>query len=488
MREWIGIYWPYVSGAVVFTTAVVAASHAILYKREVRASIGWVGLVLFVPLLGALLYALLGINRIRRKAATLRRIAGRRRDARAALPCSREDVLERFGRARADLASAVGRITSRPLLGGNQATPLSCGDQAYPAMLDAIAGARQSVTMMTFIFDNDAWGRRFVEALVAAHDRGVEVRVLIDAAGVRYTRPPISRALRRAGVPTALFMPIVFARLFHLNLRLHRKLLVVDGELAFSGGLNIRAGHVLEAPCSAKAQQRDDTHRIRDLHFRLEGPIVGQLQETFAEDWAFTSGEELAGSRWFPQLDVRGEVLARAIGDGPDEDLDRMQWTLLVALASARESIRIVTPYFLPEQPIVSALNAAALRGVQVDIVVPERGNLRLVAWAMWAQFWRVLRHGCRLWLSPPPFDHTKLLVIDDEWALFGSTNWDPRSLRLNFELNVEAFDSALAKQLGAEVDARIGRARLLSREELEGRGLPRRLRDGLARLLSPYL
>ena len=492
MREWLAIYWPYLSGGVAFAAAMATAGHALLHKREVRASIGWVGLILFVPLLGALLYGLLGINRIRRRAVALRRQQTRQRPPRPQPAVKRQTVLERFGRSRADLAGAIGRITEAPLLADNTVECLDGGDETYPVMLSAIEGAQRSISLTTFIFDNDALGARFADALTEARGRGVEVRVLIDAAGVRYTRPPIHGPLRRAGVPTALFLLLALTRALHLNLRSHRKALIIDGRRAFCGGMNIRAGHLLRGgPLLAAEELRPPRQQIRDLHFDLEGPVVGQLQEVFADDWAFAHGERLEGETWFPELDrsPHGGVLARAIADGPDADLDRLQWSLLTALASARESVRIVTPYFLPEQPLVSALNAAALRGVEVDIVVPEEGNLRLVALAMWAQFWRVLRHeGCRLWLTPPPFDHSKLFIVDGEWTLFGSTNWDPRSLRLNFELNVEAYDRALAKHLTAEADRRISEARQLTREELEGLSLPRRLRDGLARLLSPYL
>lgn len=480
MSEWFATYWPYhLSGLGAAVLAVAAAVHAILYKREVRAAIGWVGLIWLVPFLGALLYGLLGINRIERKALALRGRRGPRQAIVEVAPVSSEEVASRYGSERGELAQLVGRATHRILLPGNHITPLAEGDRAFPAMLEAIGAAQRSITLTAFIFDNDSVGREFAEALAAAAERGVAIRVLIDAAGVRYKRPPIHRLLRRLGLPVALFMPIVFARLLHLNLRNHRKVLVIDGSVAFTGGMNLREGHRLE---------RKPRHPVRDLHFRVEGPVVAQLQGVFAEDWEFSSGEVLAGEPWFPRLAPQGPSLARAISDGPDEDLDRMHWTLLGAIATARRSVRIVTPYFLPEQPLMTALDVAAMRGVEVDIVLPEWGNLRIVRWAMWAHYARVLDYGCRVWLTPPPFDHTKLLVVDDEWSLFGSTNWDPRSLRLNFELNVEAYDRELAKQLGTMIDERIARARRLELAELAQRSLPLRLRDGIARLLSPYL
>src|SRR5262249_41997690 len=158
-----------------------------------------------------------------------------------------------------------------------------------------------------------------------------------------------------------------------MNLRIHRKIVVVDGEVGFTGGINIRIGHCL---------QRHPRSPVQDLHFRVQGPVVGQLQEAFADDWMFTTGEALRGELWFPQLRKTGPVLARAVTDGPDEDFEKLRWTLLGALAIARHSVQIITPYFLPDPAVVSALNLAAMRGVQVEILLPSRSNLPFVHWA----------------------------------------------------------------------------------------------------------
>jgi cardiolipin synthase len=157
-------------------------------------------------------------------------------------------------------------------------------------------------------------------------------------------------------------------------------------------------------------------------------------------------------------------------------------------LACAQTSVVIVTPYFLPDAALVSALNVAAMRGVTVDIVLPGKNNLRLVQWACMAMLWQVLKHGCRVWFTPPPFDHTKLMLVDGGWSLVGSGNWDPRSLRLNFEFNIECHDRQLASQLAELADEKIAKARRITLEEVDSRGIPTRLRDGMARLLTPYL
>jgi cardiolipin synthase len=377
----------------------------------------------------------------------------------------------------AELARLVDDATGRPLLPGNRIVPLIDGDQAYPEMLAAIASAERSVALATYIFESGATGMRFVDALADAQARGVVVRVLLDDFGVRYALPTVDRILQRRGVRVARFLPAWRARYF--NLRNHRKLMVVDGRVGFSGGMNIRAGHVLAA------QPRQP---LRDLHFRVEGPVVAHLMEVLAEDWEFTTREPLRGEDWFPRLHAQGPTLARGIPDGPDEDLDKIRWAFLGGIACARRSIRVLTPYFLPDQSIATAFNVAAMRGVKVDIVLPERGNLPLVEWAMWGHLRKVMGHGCRIWLTPRPFDHSKLLVVDESWLLFGSPNWDPRSLRLNFELGVECYDPELAARMARLADERIAQAREVLVHELENRPFALQLRDGMARLLTPYL
>jgi cardiolipin synthase len=347
-------------------------------------------------------------------------------------------------------------------------------------MLAAIDDARRSVALASFIFGDDAAGRPFVEALARAAARGVEVRVLLDGVGVHYNWPPVFRHLRRVGVRTALFLPgLRDAGLAFFNLRNHRKVLTVDGKVAFTGGLNIQARNI---------NADDPRHPVRDLHFRLEGPIVGQLQEAFAEDWAFTTREILDGAPWYPTLIPVGNTTARCFTDGPDGNLEILRTVLMGALASARQSVRIVTPYFLPDQPTIAALAVAALRGVSVDIVLPEHVNIPLVKWAASAQLWQVLRPGCRVFYTPMPFDHSKLMIVDADWVLFGSSNWDPRSLRLNFELDVECHDPHLAAQLDAIVEGRILSGRRITLEEMDARRPMTKIRDGMARLLSPYL
>lgn len=474
-------WWPYAAGALAFAMSLVASLHAVLRKRDVRAAIGWVGLIWLAPWIGAIVYAAFGLNRIKRRASQLHR--QRRR-----LPLSTTAAM-RIARAKREVLadpqlralSLLGdRLTERPVVGGNAVRMLRDGDESYPVMLEAIQGAQRSIALSTYIFASDESGRPFIDALIAAHRRGVEVRVLVDGFGSLYTWPRAHTALQQAGVRAELFAPqLRHAGLAFFNLRNHRKILTIDGAIAFTGGTNIRRDNLHAVR---------PKHPVRDLHFRITGPVVAQIQDAFAEDWVFSTGEILDGPAWYPELTDAGGTIARVITDGPDGDLEVLSRVLHGAIDMARESITILTPYFLPDPGLITALSVAALRGVEVRIVLPAHVNIVPVQWAAAAQLWQVLRPGCRVFLSPKPFDHSKLMVVDRHWALVGSTNWDPRSLRLNFELDVELYCATCASALDDHAQARIAESREVSLAELDGRPLGIKVRDGLARLLSPYL
>ena len=472
--------FPQVVVALNILIALLTSSHVILHKTDTHAAIAWVGLIWLVPFIGTLLYLFLGINRIHRRA----------RDLKSEEICSRstlqrpttypQDHIQTVKTHLHELIRVGNHITHHPLVGGNQIEPLIGGNQAYPAMLDAITQAKHSISLESYIFEATGIGQNFVRALADAQNRGVKTRVLIDDVGARYSRPRIHKVLRHHKVRTALFLPALLPRGFtHFNLRSHRKILVVDGKIGFTGGMNIRQACIL---------QSSPPYPTQDVHFRVDGPVVAQLQEAFVEDWAFTTREQLEGPLWFPPLSAAGDMLARGVIDGPDKDIGNLHWMLMSALITARHSIRLMTPYFLPDDVIIQTLHIAAMRGIKVDIVVPEKGNLPIVRWAQSSQYSLVLGHGCRLWLTPPPFEHTKLFVIDGAWSFVGSGNWDPRSLRLNFEFNLEIFDEKFATTLEQYIQARIAEARLLTKEELQSQSVPLRLRNGIARLLKPYL
>ncbi len=467
-----------------FLLPLAASIHVVITKRNVQARAGWVAIVWLVPVLGVLLYLLLGINRIRRRAVYLQR---RRARPLASTPERLlSDSDSRLPESLHAIQRVIDQVTPRALRSGNLIQVYERGDDAWRAMLDAIRSAQHSISLCSYIFDNDVLGRQVADALAAAQQRGVDVRVLIDAVGIRYSwfnawADPIDRRLTEAGVRVARFLPPRFLpwHLPYANLRNHRKILVVDGVTGFTGGMNVRDGHV---------RPTREPGAILDLHFCLRGPVVAQMQRAFQEDWLFATGESLEGEAWFPPLLPAGQTLARGISDGPDEDADRLLWTYLAGIQAAQRDVLILTPYFVPEPELIMALRLAAMRGVNVTIILPEHSNLAPVDWAAKGPLEELLASGCRVLLTPPPFDHGKLFLVDDAWTLIGSGNWDARSLKLNFEFVVECYDPALGLRLRYVLNERMARARTLELAELQDRPFLLRLRDGLAGLFSPYL
>ncbi len=477
-------YWPIVLAVIERLVAISVSAHAILTKRESRSAIGWVALIWLAPITGSVVYWVFGVNRLLRRGNRLQKeLEVVLRRVRPSVPQQSQAFLEaaklqfpHFGQ----MHELVGELTGAPLLPGNRVVPLVGGEVAFPRMLAAIEGAQFSISLQSYIFDPDRAGHEFIDALKAAQARGVEVRVLIDGVGAKYSWRSAIRLMRREGLNCRAFLPTIGpSSTFYSNLRNHRKSMVIDGHIGFTGGMNIRQNLRLDW---------NPPHPVQDLHFEFEGPIALHLQEVFAMDWCFAANEVLSGEHWFPLPAPAGNTWCRGIPDGPDEDFEKLKMTILGGIGMAQKSIVIMTPYFLPDEAIVAALNVAAMRGVRVCILIPEVNNIRLVKWASLALLPQLLERGCEVFSTPPPFDHTKLFQVDEEWTLIGSTNWDARSLRLNFEFNVECYGHELNKLLSAIARDKIQQARPFNLIELQQRPLWRRLRDGIARLASPYL
>lgn len=484
VQLWLAEYWPHILFVISGLASTAAAVHAAMTKQDVRAAIGWVAVVIFSPLLGAAFYLVAGINRVRKQ-----RVSQQRADTLIPQEVIHQLLVEDVASVSGEQFSALkilgDRVSDFKLLHANKIRLLNGGDETYPAMLAAIKAAQHSIALQSYIFDHDEVGEELAQALIDAHTRGIAVRVLIDAVGAKYSRPPIVHMLEKGGVQTALFMrPVIGVRLVYANLRSHRKLLVIDGTHGFTGGMNIRAGFV-----TAIAKE-NVTH---DTHFQVSGPVVYQLMLNFAHDWQFTTQEKLSGPAWFSTsaadiVEPGGGVPLRCVPSGPDSTLGSTHDMLLGALSVAQRHVRIQSPYFLPDLSLVAALSTAARRGVLVDIVIPGANNLKLVNSAMMAQIDQLILTGCRVWRASGTFDHSKLFTVDGGWSYVGSSNLDPRSLRLNFELDLEVYDRRLAQQLDARIDAAIARAERITIRSLMRRPFLLRLRDKIVWLASPYL
>jgi cardiolipin synthase len=445
-------------------TAVIAGGHALLKKQEPRAAQVWLIICVFIPYLGPFAYFLFGINRIETRARRLREPPPEVPTAVAAP----EDPPSRF--------ASVGRsVLQIPASRGNAVRPLVNGESAYPAMLAAIDRAERYVYLASYIFSNDHIGKRFVQTLAQAQKRGVTVRVLVDAIGEWYSLPRIKREMARAAIPYRRFLPPRWFPPFgYVNLRTHRKLLIVDGAIGFTGGMNIGERHVMD---------RFGRRSADDVHFELRGPVVTELTRVFVDDWQFAC-DEVLNPEVAPEA-PEGAHWCRVVPDGPNEDMDKLASVLQGAIANAERTVSIMTPYFLPERDLLVGLQTAALRGVDVRVVIPRRSNLPYVDWATRHVLPELARKGVRIF-SREPFSHAKLFAADDAYALIGTANLDPRSLRLNFELGVEVFDAEFATQIRHMVCAS-GDLQVTS-EALSQRSLPARLRDATAALFTPYL
>ena len=466
---------------IIVALSCTAAGHALLQKRDSRSALGWMGLSLTLPLVGPFFYWCLGINRISRRARIWQK-SGRRISGIEIYPPSQEERPVHLPTGAAhltDLKTLADRVVKTRLRGGNQVTPLVNGEEAYPAMLEAIGRARRNINLSSYIFEADEIGTVFVERLKEAAGRGVEVRVILDAMGEKYSRRSPRTTLAGSAVYLKHFLPLRHGA--YINLRNHRKLLIVDGREAFTGGMNIRDRHLVSRTKPATA--------VQDMHFHLQGPVVSDLQRAFLEDWHFVAGEPVRDlSLFFPDIEAQGNSIARCISDGPDKEFRKLEQIFLGAISCASRSIHIMTPYFVPDRTMVSALITASLRGVDVCILLPDRSNIPVIHWATRALLDELLTNGIRFYYQPAPFVHTKLFLVDDICTLIGSANFDARSLHLNFELNVSVFDSTFASRIRQHFDTAITGSRSITISELKSRTLPVQLRDNFARLFSPYL
>lgn len=460
-----------------------AIVHALLHKRDPRAALGWTVAALFLPGIGAIVYFVFGIGRAESRAAYLMRHAGPPPDSiplhggatsyapPGDLPA---DALPLSLRHRAQ----PGRIlTGRRLVGGNCLTPLYNGEQAYPAMLDAIRKAQHHVFMTTYIFKSGSISTEFIQALSDAAARNVDVRLIIDGlGGALYSWQRPWKALRQQGVKVAEFLPPRLKPFnLSINLRNHRKVLVCDG-LGFTGGMNISDENWAKSP----------KYSIQDIHFSCQGPLVAQLHEAFLRDWGFVTGTyDPLSPMHSPNC---GEALCRMVLDGPGSGKDPLHDLYCSVIATAQRSVCIMTPYFLPTHEMIASLKTAALRGATVRVIMPSKNNLCYVQWASWHLLPTLLEAGVECFTRPAPFAHTKVLLVDDDYAQIGSANLDPRSLRLNFELNIETFDRQLVSQLRTHFEEVRSVSHRITLEQLRSWPLVVKLRNAACWIFSPYL
>ena len=389
-------------------------------------------------------------------------------------------IPHRYATADSQFVRTMGALLGPSFVGGNRVTSLLNGDEVFPAMLKAIGAARRSITFESYIYWSSSVGRQFTAALTERARAGVRTHVLIDWAGSQKVDQDDVTRLRQAGVEVVFYRPLRWYQLDRLNHRTHRKLLIVDGRVGFTGGVGVAdqwLGH---------AQDRD---HWRDSHFQVEGPVVGQLQAAFMDDWFESKGVVLDGPDYFPPLERTGSALGQVFWSSPLGGNGNLRLMFLLAIASAKRRILIANAYFVPDQMTVDMLVAARRRGVDVEILVPgpilDAQIVRRASRVMWEP---LLEAGARIYEYQPTMYHTKVMVVDDVWSTVGSTNFDDRSFRLNQEANLNVQDSAFGAAQAAVFARDRAQARRITLEAWRSRSLWERFQERVAGLFRKQL
>ena len=383
-------------------------------------------------------------------------------------------------------------IVGSPLTTGNRVQLLKDGPATYAAMLAAIASARDHVNMETYILDDDDIGRRFAQALVDKQREGVQVNLIYDSVGTLNTPQAFFDRLAENGVQLLEFNPVnpLEARKgWEINQRDHRKLLIVDGATAFLGGINISGVYASGSSKLRRHPEReDDGPAWRDTDLQIDGPVVAEFQKLFLTTWRAQKGEPLAVRDYFPEIAPVGDQVVRAIGSSPDDDYSQIYGTLLSAIHSAERSVQITNAYFVPDPQLLDALTAAALRGVDVSLILPSQTDSWLVLHAGRAHYTRLLRAGVKIFERRGVILHSKTALVDGVWATVGSTNLDWRSFLHNHELNAVVLGERFGRQLQAMFDQDLEQSDRVSLEQWERRPVDQRLKEVFARVWEYWL
>lgn len=374
----------------------------------------------------------------------------------------------------------MGNLLGPGFVAGNTVMPLYNGDQIFPAMLDAIRSARHSITFESYIYWSSSIGRRFTQALAERARAGVRVQVIIDWAGSHKVDRDDIALLHRAGVDAVFYRPLHWYQMDRINHRTHRKILVVDGRVGFTGGAGVADKWL------GNAQDKD---HWRESHFRVEGPVVAQLQSAFMDDWFELRGAVLDGRDYYPDLDPHGSALGQVFWSSPRGGNGNLRVMFLLAIAAATKRILIANAYFLPDETTVEMLVAARRRGVDVEIIVPGPVlDAQVVRRASRSKWGPLLEAGVKIYEYQPTMYHTKVMVVDDIWVSVGSTNFDDRSFRLNQEANLNVYDAKFGEGQAEEFAKDRSRSREMTLEKWRDRSLWQRFTERIAGMFHTQL
>ncbi|MEW8624614.1 MAG: cardiolipin synthase [Candidatus Thiodiazotropha sp.] len=470
---WLNLSWILLDLAIV----AILIPTILLQRRESGATLAWILVIVFIPFLGLIAFWLLGTTRLHLRRRKRHKIESHLAPEIERLQANSKGHPEPE-RAPQSLIHLARQFDGKGPLAGNRIEIFRSGQRLFDNLQQAIDSASQHIHLDYYIWQADSTGQRILDALVRAADRGVEVRLLIDDVGSRAAKQRFFLPLQLAGGSIKRFLPVnPLNRQLALNNRNHRKLVIIDGNQAFIGGMNIGDQY------AAKAEP------WIDLHARAEGPVVHSIQETFCQDWFHATAEDLVRRDYFPEPTHYGPVHAQLLSSGPaDERWKSIHLFIFTAITLAQQKVYIETPYFVPDQPILFALRTAALRGIDVRLLLPSRSDHPLVLHAGRSFQDRLLEAGVRIFELNNSMTHAKTITIDGYLSTIGSANLDQRSFRLNFESNLFFLDETITRQMEQEFLDLCTNAEEISLQYRKGLPRTRKMVESACRLLSPVL
>jgi cardiolipin synthase len=474
----------------VLTAVIAAVDIALLIfvipwilslKREATSAIAWCLLVILVPLFGVLLFVLFGYQSVNRPLRRKREHRERyRRAADVPPPVEAPPAVAEPEADYEGLGRLATRLDASPPAAGNAVQFFHEGRSAFESVLDAVRAAEHHVHLEFFIFRDDNLGRRLLDLLAQKAKQGVEVRLLTDGIGARRFRPGQAQNLVDAGGKLASFLPVsLLRRRIQVNLRNHRKIVVVDGRVAFTGGLNVGDEYVSDSPRFGF---------WRDTFLQLEGPAVVPLHRVFVEDWDFATGELLKGGRYFPPTRHAGDAVVQVIASGPDQEHWSIREVFFASMLRARKRLWVTTPYYVPDQAIRNAMGLAALSGVDVRLLIPKFPDHWITYFAGRYYLPELLAAGVKVYQYSRGFVHAKVLLVDGRWASVGTANIDNRSLLLNFEVSCLFHSAKEIARLEAQFQEDVADSVRLEPKVYAARPLAGRLLENVCRLFAPVL
>jgi cardiolipin synthase len=479
--DW-NIFWRIFS-LVFLVTAIPVAIMIILEKRSPFKTIAWILVLILIPLFGLVFYLFFGQEYRKQKLFSRRGVKSLAKIRRLSIKQLRDiertdlqlnpDVLEKKNIIRLLLNNSDSLLTT-----GNQCRILNNGAETFRAIFEAIKNARHHIHLEYYIIDNDKIGNQLKDILIKKSLEGVEVRILVDDVGSWDIKEKFFNELRVAGIEIYPFMEVRFPRLTsRVNFRNHRKILIVDGKIGFTGGINVADRYI---------QGKPKIGPWRDTHLEITGDAVATMQVVFAADWYFVINENLAGEKYFLPLTEENGTPVQISASGPDSDWENIEQAYLAAILSARKYVYLTTPYLMPPQTLVSALKTAALSGVDVRIIIPEKSDAITPKWCSFSYVEQFLEAGIKIYFYQSGFIHSKTLMIDDVFSTIGTTNLDFRSLETNFEINAFIYERKFTRLMLKYFIADLRNSREIKLADWEKRPWHFKFRESLAHIVSP--